>query len=71
MLYSLGGNDKEYYDVKSSFQSQKESKFGIGPAEKKAMDPVATDTNSYKRISEINLQKINNIYTSPFFLINA
>jgi len=28
-------------------------------------------TNSYKRCSEFNLQKINNIYTSPFFLINA
>lgn len=28
MIYNLGGNDKDYYDVKSSFQSNKESKFG-------------------------------------------
>lgn len=63
---------KDNFDAKSSLLSNKGSRQGAGiGGEMYAVDGAGTGTNSYKQNAEINLQKINNIYTSPFFLINA
>lgn len=49
MLYSLGGKDKDNFDAKSSFLSNKESKHGIGVGGGiYAVEGAGTGTNSYK-----------------------
>lgn len=73
-LYSLGG--KDYYDVKSSYFSNQDSRQGYAKAGVRVDDGTVAGTTHNGNYhghhnTEINLQKINNIYTSPFFLINA
>ena len=49
MLYSLGGKDKDNFDAKSSFLSNKGSKQGIGlRGGTYAVEGAGTGTNSYK-----------------------